>query len=82
MSELPQVSGPRLVRALERAGFLQLRQAGSHVTLRHSVDLTRRTTVPVHGSKAVRPGTLRAILRGAGLTVDELQTAALAQFTS
>ena len=35
-----------LVRALERAGFIVLRQSGSHVTLRHSVDLARRATVP------------------------------------
>ncbi|HEY2732260.1 MAG TPA: type II toxin-antitoxin system HicA family toxin [Polyangia bacterium] len=60
---MPQVTGARLVRALERAGFIVLRQSGSHVTLRHSIDLARRATVPVHGSKAVKPGTLRAISR-------------------
>lgn len=73
MSELPQVSGARVVRALERAGFVQLRQSGSHVSLRHQADPTRRATVPVHGGKPVKSGTLRAILRGAGLTVDEFK---------
>ena len=73
MSDLPQVSGTRLVRALERAGFVQLRQVGSHVTLRHRADPTRRATVPVHGGKPVKLGTLRTILKGAGVTVDELK---------
>jgi predicted RNA binding protein YcfA (HicA-like mRNA interferase family) len=73
VSVLPQVTGERLVRALERVGFIKLRQAGSHVMLRHSTDLARRATVPIHGSKPVKPGTLRAILKGAGLDVDQLK---------
>ena len=73
MSDLPQGPGARVVRALERAGFTQVRQSGSHVSMRHQGDVNRRATVPVHGSKPVRPGTLRSILRGAGLTPDELK---------
>jgi predicted RNA binding protein YcfA (HicA-like mRNA interferase family) len=46
---------------------------GSHVTLRHRADPTRRATVPVHGGKPVKLGTLRTILKGAGVTVDELK---------
>lgn len=73
MSDLPQITGERLVRALERAGFIKLRQSGSHVLLRHATNLVLRTTVPVHGSKPVKPGTLRAILKGAGLSIDQLK---------
>lgn len=73
MSELPQITGVRLVRALKRAGFIELRQVGSHLSLRHEADPERRATVPMHGSATIKPGTLRAILRGAGLTVDELR---------
>ena len=73
MSVLPQVSGERLVRALQKAGFLVQRQQGSHVILRHVTDLSRRAVVLIHGSKAVKPGTLRAILRGAGMTPDDLK---------
>ncbi len=73
MSVLPQVTGPRLVRALQKGGFIVKRQQGSHVILRHATDLSRRAVVPVHGSKTVKPGTLRAILKGAGLTVEELR---------
>jgi predicted RNA binding protein YcfA (HicA-like mRNA interferase family) len=73
VSELPQLTGGRLVRALECAGFVKLRQSGSHVLLRHATDPTRRATVPVHGSRPVKPGTLRAILKGARLDVGELK---------
>ncbi|MDP2941391.1 MAG: type II toxin-antitoxin system HicA family toxin [Candidatus Omnitrophota bacterium] len=59
---LPQLSGQRVVRALERAGFIVRRQKGSHVVLTHSQDLSRRAVIPLHGSKSVKPGTLRAIL--------------------
>ena len=73
MSFLPQVSGSRLVQALQKAGFIIKRQHGSHVILRHSIDLSRRAVVPVHGSKTVKPGTLRAILKGASITPEELK---------
>jgi predicted RNA binding protein YcfA (HicA-like mRNA interferase family) len=73
LSGLPQVNGARVVRALERAGFVVLRQAGSHAQMRHSTDLSRRVTVPVHKGVDLKPGTLRAILRGAGLTAEQLR---------
>lgn len=71
MSFLPQISGGRVIRALEKAGFVLLRQSGSHAILRHKIDLGQRAVVPVHGSKSVKPGTLRAILRGAQISVKE-----------
>ena len=67
MSEkLPRVEGREVVRALERSGFEVRRQKGSHVHLRRESD-GRRATVPVHSGKTLPPGTLRAILRDAGL---------------
>lgn len=69
---LPQINGPRLVRALKRAGFLEVRQVGSHLTLHHESDATRRATVPMH-STPVKPGTLRTILKGAGITPADLK---------
>jgi predicted RNA binding protein YcfA (HicA-like mRNA interferase family) len=73
MSQLPQVPGQRLIRALQRAGFIVLRQAGGHAILRHVSDLSRRAIVPVHGSYPIKPGTLRAILKGANLTPEDLR---------
>lgn len=73
MSHVPQVSGGRVVRPLQKAGFVLLRQSGGHAILRHQIDLNRRAVVPVHGSKTVKPGTLRAILRGAQIGIDEFR---------
>jgi len=44
---------------------------GSHHIMHHPDG--RRTTVPVHAGRDIRPGTLRSILRDTSLTVDELQ---------
>lgn len=68
MAKLPVVSGRRAVRALERAGYRLDRQRGSHLILRHEDPPHRRLTVPDHPELA--KGTLRAIVREAGLTVD------------
>jgi len=70
LPKLPVVSGRETVRALERGGFVMARQEDSHHTLKH-VQRRRRPTVTVHGSQDLPIGTLRAILRQAGLTVEE-----------
>jgi predicted RNA binding protein YcfA (HicA-like mRNA interferase family) len=68
MSKLPVVSGRECIQSLQRAGFYMVRQKGSHVTLRKDNPFNR-ITVPNH--KTIKPGMLRAIIRDAGLTVDE-----------
>jgi len=68
---LPAVSGRELVRALRRAGFVLLRQKGSHVSMeRRSADGHWRTVVPLH--REIRPGTLSDILNQTGLSKEEL----------
>jgi predicted RNA binding protein YcfA (HicA-like mRNA interferase family) len=69
MPRLPVVSGREAVRALERIGYHIDRHRGSHIVLRQGHEPHRRLTIPDH--KELRPGTLRAIVRQAGLTVDE-----------
>jgi predicted RNA binding protein YcfA (HicA-like mRNA interferase family) len=67
--KLPRdLSGDEVVRALRRLGFIVVRQVGSHIRLERGV---ARVTVPAHG--AIVPGTLKSILRQAGLTVEELR---------
>ena len=68
MSQLPVVSGAQCVKALEKAGFVVYRQRGSHITLVRT-EPRAQTTVPNH--KELDRGTLRAIIRQAGLSVDE-----------
>ena len=68
--KLPSVSCEQLVRALKRAGFVEQRQRGSHLHLRRETD-KKRVTVPMHKGRTIPPGTLRAILRDADITVEE-----------
>lgn len=68
MGQLPVVSGRDVVRALGKIGYELDRQKGSHMILRRSVAPHRRAVVPDH--KEAAKGTLRAIIREAGLTVD------------
>ena len=70
MSVLPRVSGRELVAALTRAGYEEDRQKGSHIVLRKSEPPHRRVVVPDH--REIAKGTLRAIIKQAGLTVEEL----------
>ena len=69
-SRLPAVRAKEVVRALEKAGFTQWRQKGSHLTMYRVAD-QRVLTVPMHFSKTVPRGTLRTIIRNAGLGVEE-----------
>jgi len=68
MSKLPRITGRDCVRVLEKAGFYQKRQHGSHIILRRD-DPFAQVVVPDH--KELDRGTLRAILRQANLSVDE-----------
>ena len=72
MGELPVVSGRDVVKALAALGYAVDRQRGSHIVLRQSAAPHRRAVVPDH--REVAKGTLRSILREAGLTVDEFRT--------
>ena len=69
MTPLPTVTGRECIKALEKAGYYVDRQKGSHVTMIRD-DPAGRVTVPDH-RKDLKRGTLRAIIRQAGLTVDE-----------
>ena len=73
MAKLPVISGRRLVAALARFGYDVDHQTGSHIILRQGSPPYRRLTVPRH--KEVAKGTLRSILRNAGLTVEQLREA-------
>lgn len=68
MSKLPVVSAAQCIRALEKTGFVVYRQRGSHLTMVRTMP-PAQTTIPNH--KELDRGTLRAIIRQAGLTVEE-----------
>jgi predicted RNA binding protein YcfA (HicA-like mRNA interferase family) len=67
MSRLPVCSGQDAVRGFQKLGYQLDHQTGSHIILRHPQ--MRRLTVPNH--RELAKGTLRALIREAGLTKDE-----------
>jgi len=71
MNGLPVVRPRRLIRALERAGFVVHHVRGSHYYLRHPEKSGLLVTVPYH-NRDLKRGTLRSILRQAGITLEEL----------
>ncbi len=60
------VTGREAARALQRLGFVQIRQTGSHLIMRKE---SRTVVVPQH--KPIKPGTLKGLIEQAGLTRDE-----------
>jgi len=69
MPKVPLVSGKEAVKALQRLGFEFIRQKGSHAILqRQTPDGTRGCVVPMH--LEIQPGTLRGILKQAGVDLD------------
>lgn len=68
MSKLPVISGAECVKALRKIDFVVDRQRGSHIIL---VREDPRTTISVPDHKELDRGTLRAIIRQVGLSVDE-----------
>jgi predicted RNA binding protein YcfA (HicA-like mRNA interferase family) len=68
VTTLPQLSGRECVTILQRFGFRVVRQRGSHIILRRDEPFAQ-VVVPDH--KQLDRGTLRAIIRQAGLRVDD-----------
>ncbi len=71
MPKLPRISGAAVVKALERLGFVKVRQTGSHVMMRRE---QKGCVVPLHSE--VKVGTLAGILRQAEVSADEFIDAA------
>lgn len=67
--KLPRISGDDAIRALERLGFVQVRQRGSHVVMKKSEGGTAvGCVVPRHPELA--SGTLRGVLKQAKVPID------------
>ncbi len=64
---MPQCSGGEAIRAFSELGYREVRQKGSHVFLKH--EERRSISVPLH--KSLAKGTLRTLIRDAGITVEE-----------
>ena len=71
MNTLPVLSGRDFIKVLAKLGYVVDRQRGSHVILRHARPPHRRLVVPDHDE--IAKGTLRALMREAGLSADDLR---------
>lgn len=69
MGSVPVLKPREIARLLERLGFVDSRQRGSHRQYRHADG--RGTTVPFHPGRDISPTLLRKIARDVGLTVEE-----------
>lgn len=70
MPKLPVLAGTEVVKALERLGFEQVRQRGSHLIMRKG---SSGTVVPMY--REVKVGTLHGILRQAQVSADDFLAA-------
>jgi len=68
MSKLGNISGKDAAKAFQKAGWQPLGQVGSHLVM-VKADVRVNLSIPQH--KELSVGTLRALIRNAGLTVDE-----------
>ena len=68
MSSLPAVSGERAVRVFQKAGWVKDRQHGSHVIL---IKPGHPATLSIPQRRELAPGTLRALIRLSGMSVDQ-----------
>jgi predicted RNA binding protein YcfA (HicA-like mRNA interferase family) len=70
MPKMPRISSREVIRALERLGFEQIRQSGSHVVMKKETEEGEiGCVVPVH--RELKVGTLSSILKQAQVTVEE-----------
>ena len=72
MPELPVVSGRDARRAFERLGWVFRRQTGSHMIFTRPGSMAS-LSIPDH--RELAPGTLRKLIRAAGIAVEEVRTA-------
>ncbi|MBN1930688.1 MAG: type II toxin-antitoxin system HicA family toxin [Desulfobacterales bacterium] len=71
MSNLPAITGNRLIKSLKKMGFEVVRKKGSHNFLQHTDG--RCTVVPVHAGETIGRGLMAQILRDCEITADDLK---------
>ncbi len=68
MPSLPVISGRKTVRVFENLGWLVVRQRGSHIIMVKEGEIV---TLSIPDHKEIAKGTLRSLIRNAGITVEE-----------
>lgn len=70
MARLGSYPGDVVVRTFQNAGWRVARRRGSHVVMEKS-GREATLSIPVHKGKDVKRGTLRGLIKDAGMNVDE-----------
>ncbi len=70
MSRLPTLSAKKLIKILQKKGFIEIRQVGSHKFFKHADG--RTTVVPFHAQRDIGRGLLREILNETDIDASEL----------
>ena len=72
MTKVPRLPYDQVIRALQRDGWVVVRQKGSHVRIqKHTPAETLKLTIPAH--RPIKRSTLSHILKQAKLTVEEFE---------
>jgi predicted RNA binding protein YcfA (HicA-like mRNA interferase family) len=70
--KLPQISGLKLIKILNKFGFQTIRQKGSHIRLEKKInDETIKLTVPLHNK--LKKGTLLCIIKSSKINEKEFE---------
>ncbi|MFY9484726.1 MAG: type II toxin-antitoxin system HicA family toxin [Patescibacteria group bacterium] len=68
--QLPTLRAREVIKAIERIGFVLDRQKGSHAIYIHP-KTKARAVIPIHPGKTIKKPLLMAIIKDAGLKVNE-----------
>ncbi len=72
MRKVPSLNFFKVIRALQRAGFIVVRQKGSHIRLhKHTMNEVLKLTVPAHNP--IKRSTLAHILKQARISLEEFE---------
>lgn len=71
MPHLSPISPKKLIKLLEKEGFVCIRKKGSHMFFANKID-TRTTSLPKHSNQDIGIGLLRKILKDIEISVEDL----------
>jgi len=70
MSKIPSLTAKKIIKVLQKAGFVKDRQKGSHLILVNP-KTKARTVIPVHQGRTIKKPLVKAIINNAKLSVEE-----------
>ncbi len=73
MPKLPQVSGKKLVKALQKDGWIKIGQKGSHIKLQKHLEPVGKLTLIIPQHKTLKKGTFFRILKDGNIKLEKLK---------